>query len=132
LTPLPIPPITSFIVDSVSTLSPGTPATASALFDGTSVRLGFGLPRGFDGNNGTNGADGINGINGTNGIDGQTGAQGLPGEVSNADFTTAINGTSSNTNTVATFPNTAPAGYDQAEHQALIDKTNELINTLRR
>jgi hypothetical protein len=29
-----------------------------------------------------------------------------------SDLTTAINGTSSNTNTVATFPNTAPADYD--------------------
>jgi hypothetical protein len=52
--------------------------------------------------------------------------------VSNADLTTAINGTSSNTNTVATFPNSAPASYDQAEYQALIDKVNELINVLRR
>jgi hypothetical protein len=52
--------------------------------------------------------------------------------VSNADLTTAINGTSSNTNTVATFPNTAPASYDQAQQQALIDKVDELINALRR
>jgi hypothetical protein len=129
MTPL---PVTSFLIDSVTTLSPGAPASASALFDGTSVKLTFGIPRGFDGNNGTNGIDGTNGTNGTNGNDGQPGAQGPPGEVSNADLTPAINGTSSNTNTVATFPNTAAASYDQTQQQALIDKVNELINVLRR
>jgi hypothetical protein len=95
-------PVTDFVVDSTTTLPAGSAATADAAFDGGAVHLNFGIP------------------------------QGDPGEVSNADLTTAIAGTSSNTNAVGTIPNAAAVDYDQGTMQALLDKTNELILALRR
>lgn len=70
------PPFANAIIDSVSTLPPGSPATVSVMFDGANVRFTFGLPAGADG---------------------------APGEVSNAQLATDIAGTSSNTNAVATL-----------------------------
>jgi hypothetical protein len=58
------PPFTSFVVESVATLDPALPATVTAVFDGTNVRLAFGIPRGQQG------------IEGTQGITGATGATG--------------------------------------------------------
>ena len=70
---------------------------------------------------------------GTNGSDGAPGAQGPPGEVSNAQLTSAINGTSNNSNGVATldtaFVNDPPTLADMELMRA---KVNELIQALRR
>lgn len=58
------PAFTSFVVESVTTLDPALPATVTAVFDGTNVRLAFGIPRGQQG------------IEGPQGITGATGATG--------------------------------------------------------
>ncbi len=82
--------------------------------------LQFGIPRGADGSNGTNGNDGA------------PGAQGPPGEVTYAQLTSAINGTSMNSNGVSTLdtvPNDPPTF---ADYEALRAKVNELIGALRR
>jgi hypothetical protein len=52
------PPFTSFVVDSVTSLDPAQPATVTALFDGTNVKLAFGIPRGQQGADGGVGATG--------------------------------------------------------------------------
>ena len=98
------PPFAQAIVDSVTTLDPGNPATVGVSFDGSNVRFTFGLPRGSDG------------------------AQGLPGEISQAQLNSAISGTSANTNGVGTL-DTAFADPDM---EAMRQKLNEMINTMRR
>jgi hypothetical protein len=104
----PGPPFTNAVVDAVNTLNPGDPATVATSFDGTNVHFTFGIPQGF------------------------SGSQGAPGEVSNNQLSTAIAGTSSNSNSVATFLEFAANDYSQAQLQGLIDKVNELITVLRR
>ena len=111
-------------VDSVNTLPPGSAATASAFFDGSTVHLTFGLP---------SGNEGPAGMNGSTGQDGAQGIQGLPGEVTNAALTTAIQGTSNNTNGVATmdnsFVNDPPT---LADMEAMRAAYNTLVLALRR
>jgi hypothetical protein len=48
------PPFANAVVDSVTTLNPGDNATVQTTFDGSNVRFQFGLPRGFNGNDGMN------------------------------------------------------------------------------
>jgi len=104
------PPFANAVVDSVTTLPAGSPATVSVSFDGTLVHFSFSLPAG---QNGANGADGI---------------QGLPGEVTNAALAMSISGTSSNSNAVPTmdtaFSNDPPTLADletmRAAHNALV------------
>ena len=110
-------------VDSVTTLPPGSPATASASFDGSTVHLTFGLP---------SGPQGEPGINGNNGQDGAPGIQGPPGEVTNAALATAIQGTSNNTNGVATLNLVVSDPPTQAEVQSVANKLDEIILALRR
>ena len=55
------PPFTSFVVDGVTTLDPAQPATVTASFDGTNVRLSFGIPRGLEGAPGAPGTPGSDG-----------------------------------------------------------------------
>ena len=111
-------------VDSVTTLPPGSPATASASFDGSTVHLTFGLPSGNQGEPGTNGG---------NGQDGAQGIQGPPGEVTYATLATAIQGTSNNTNGVATldipFTNDPPT---LADFETMRAAYNALVLALRR
>jgi hypothetical protein len=114
------PPFAAAVVDGVTTLNPGESATVGVSFDGSNVRFTFGIPRGADGAPGNNGADGA------------PGPQGPPGEVSNATLATAIAGTSSNSNAVATLGQTADANYQPAQIQDLINKVDELIGALRR
>jgi len=117
-------PFAAAIVDSVTTLPPGNSASVTTSFDGNNVHFQFAIPSGFNGNNGSNGTDGAPGAPGT---------PGAPGEVSNAQLSTAINGTSSNTNAVATidspFVNDPPTLADLETMRA---KMNELILALRR
>jgi len=108
------PPFTNFVVDGVMTLNPADPATVQAIFDGTAVRLSFGIPRG------------------ENGIQGMTGEPGAPGEVSNAQLQAAIDGSSASSNSVAALTLGANPSYDSAQMQEIIAKVNELISALRR
>lgn len=106
------PPFASLIIDSVNTLPAGQPATVGQSFDGTNIHLTFGIPVGADG------------------------AQGLPGEVSAADLTAAIDaavaGSSANTNGVPTLNMTVNDPPSAAEVQAVASKLDDLIMALRR
>jgi hypothetical protein len=104
------PPFAQAIVDSVTTLDPGNPATVGVSFDGSNVRFTFGIPRGNDGSNGSDGS------------------QGPPGEISQAQLDSAISGTSANTNGVSTL-DTAFADPDM---EAMRQKLNEMILNGRR
>ncbi len=105
------PPFAGAVVDSVTTLDPGVPATVSVFFDGSNVRFSFGIPRGSDGS---------------------AGSQGMPGEVSNAQLTSAISGTSNNTNGVGTLVQNADSSYNPQQMQDVLNKMDELILSLRR
>jgi hypothetical protein len=107
------PPFAQAIVDSVTTLDPGNPATVGVSFDGSNVRFTFGIPRGNDGSNGSNGSDG---------------SQGPPGDISQAQLDSAISGTSANTNSVSTLD----TGFADPDMEALRQKVNEMILNGRR
>ena len=104
------PPFAQAVVDGVTTLDPGNPATVGVSFDGSNVRFTFGIPRGNDGSNGSDGS------------------QGPPGEISQAQLDSAISGTSANTNNVSTL-DTAFADPDM---EAMRQKLNEMILNGRR
>ncbi len=110
-------PFTNFLIDGVTTLNPTDPATVAANFDGSAVRLLFGIPRGNDGNNGGQGDQGI---------------QGPPGEVTNAQLTAAINETSHNSNAVAALGMTVSDPPTQSEIQMIADRFDQLLTALRR
>ncbi len=101
------PPFAQAVVDGVTTLDPGQPATVQTNFDGSNVRFTFGIPRGNDGSNGNDGA---------------------PGEVSQAQLNSAISGTSNNTNSISTLD----SGFADADLEALRQKLNEMILNGRR
>jgi hypothetical protein len=96
--------ITGAQVDSVASLNPTDPASATASYDGSIVHFSFGIPRGIDGTNGA------------------------PGEVSNVALDAAIGGTSSNSNGVGT----PDMPFADPDDEALRGKVNELIAALRR
>jgi hypothetical protein len=108
------PPFANAVVDSVTTLNPGDPATVTVSFDGVNVHFSYGIPKG------------------TNGSNGSDGAQGPPGEVTNVALAGAINGTSSNSNAVATLGLVVSDPPTQPEMQSLANKVDELILALRR
>ena len=108
------PPFANAVVDAVNTLQPGENATVSVSFDGTNVHLTFGIPRGQEG------------------VQGMPGIDGAPGEVTNAQLTAAIGGTSSNTNAVSTMGLAVSDPPTQSEVQQLASKLDELITALRR
>jgi hypothetical protein len=64
---------------------------------------------------------------------GDVGVQGIPGDVTNLDLATSINGTSNNTSAVATldtpFANDPPS---LADTELMRGKYNELVLALRR
>ena len=64
------------------------------------------------------------------------GSQGPPGEVTNADLasalSSAISGTSNNTNSVSTLGIIVSDPPTQSEMQSIANKLDELINALRR
>jgi hypothetical protein len=90
---------------------PGTPAYVTVTFDGTDVHFIFGIPTGPQA---------------------PAGADGAPGEVTLAQLNTAVAGTSSNTNAVATLGLIVSDPPTQAEMQSLANKVDELILALRR
>jgi hypothetical protein len=118
--------ITNVVVDAVTTLDPGQPATVEVNVSGHTLHLTFGIPRGADG------APGGTGSSGNDGGPGPQGPPGPPGEVTTADLASAITGTSANSNGVATLGLSASAGYDASDLQAVIGKLNELITAMRR
>jgi hypothetical protein len=105
-------------VDGVTTLDPGQQATVDVTFDGSNVRFQFAIPRGNDGSNGSDGS------------------QGPPGEVSQSQLdsaiSSAINGTSANTNGVSTLGQTADSSYNQSQMQDVLNKLDEFLNAARR
>ena len=109
------PPFANAVIDSVNTLAPGEPASVWVSFDGTNVHFTFNIPRGAQG---------------------EQGIQGSPGEVTNAAMASAISsaiaGTSNNTNGVALLNLTVSDPPAQAELQAVANKIDELINAQRR
>lgn len=107
------PAFANAMVDSVTTIDPGQPASVNVGFDGNTVRFTFALPRGNDGIQGQQGNDG---------------PQGPPGEVTGAQLNSAISGTSNNTNSVATLD----TPFADADMEALRAKMNEMILTARR
>ena len=104
------PPFAQAVVDGVTTLDPGNPATVGVSFDGSNVRFTFGIPRGNDGSNGSDGS------------------QGPPGEISQAQLDSAISGTSANTNGVSTLD----TGFADPDMEAMRQKLNEMILNGRR
>ena len=108
------PPFANALVDGVTTLNPGDPATVQTSFDGSNVHFQFGIPRGPNGN------------------DGGSGPQGPPGEVTSMQLNSAINGTSNNSNAVNTLVMTVSDPPTVGEVQAIASKLDELILTLRR
>lgn len=104
------PPFAQAIVDSVTTLDPGNPATVGVSFDGSNVRFTFAIPRGNDGSNGSDGS------------------QGPPGEITQAQLNSAISGTSNNTNGVSTLD----SPFADPDMEAMRQKLNEMILNGRR
>jgi hypothetical protein len=74
------PPFTNFMVDGVTTLDPGEPATVTANFNGSAVQLSFGIPRGNDGSEGAPGPPFANAV-----VDGVTTLD--PNEPASVDVT---------------------------------------------
>ncbi|WP_395715720.1 hypothetical protein [Prosthecobacter sp.] len=160
------PPFTNFVVDNVTQLPPGSWPNVSANFDGNAVRLNFGIPQGTEGPQGSQGpqgppfagtvVDGVTTLNpwdaayvntsfdgynvrftfgiprGQNGSDGGPGPQGPPGEVTQMQLNSAINGTSNNSNAVGLLGMTVSDPPTVGEVQAIASKLDELINALRR
>jgi hypothetical protein len=137
------PGLTAVVVDGVSTVNPGDPATVLLSLIGSTLHFSFGIPRGDEGVQGLTGADGPMGAVGPMGPDGPAGdpggppgpegPQGPPGEVSAAELADAISDTSSNSNGVpeldTPFVNDPPTLADMELMRA---KMNELILALRR
>jgi hypothetical protein len=157
------PPFAQAVVDGVTTLNPGDPATVQTNFDGSNVRFQFGIPRGSDGSDGAQGpqgppfaqavVDGVTTLNpgdpatvqtnfdGSNvrfqfgiprGSDGSDGAQGPPGEVSLTDLNNGLLNTLNQCSNVSNGVSTITNGYTDPEAEELRQKVNELIAALRR
>jgi hypothetical protein len=95
------PPFANVVIDSITTLDPGTNASVTVYFDGTLVHLSFAIPRGMQG---------------------EQGIQGAPGEVTNAAMTSAISSaitdTARNPIGIAPFTGTFSDPVTPAEMQA--------------
>lgn len=102
------PPFAQALVDAVNTLNPGDSATVSVSFDGTNVHFTFGIPRGAEG------------------------VQGPPGEVTNAQLTSAIATTAQNPSGVAPLSQSADSNYNQGQMQQVMDKLDEVLNAIKR
>jgi hypothetical protein len=112
--------ITGAVIESVTTLPPGNPASATVSLAGSELRFTFALP------------EGAVGPVGQTGNDGQQGPQGPPGEVSQTDLNNAtlnmLNQSSNVTNNVSELP----SGFSDPDAETLRLKMNELILALRR
>ena len=112
--------ITGAVVESVSTLPPGNPATATVSLVGGELRFSFALP------------EGATGPIGSTGNDGQQGPQGPPGEVTQTDLNNGLLNTlsqsSANSNAIDVLANS----FSDPDAEALRLRMNELILALRR
>jgi hypothetical protein len=142
-------PFSNIVIDSVSTLNPGDAAFVTTGFDGFTVHMNVGLPRGQDGPPGPpfaqvvidtvstlpfdQAATASTFFDGTNVHLSLGLPQGLPGEVTLSALTAGLDGTSANSNAVDTldvpFSNPLPTPMDLEVIRA---KLNELILALRR
>jgi hypothetical protein len=93
------------VIDGVTTLNLGEPATVSVTFDGTYVHFSFGIPRGADG---------------------------APGEVTTAQVDAAISGTAVNPINVSPLYISISDPPTQSEVQQMLDRMNQLISALYR
>ncbi len=151
-----VPVVTAAQVDSVTTGSPGDPAGVTASVTGDTLHLGFTLPKGDTGPQGPPFAAAV--VDGVTTLPANAGATvtatfdgttvhfdfgiptGVPGEVSAAQLTDAVNNalgsalsnSSANTNAVALLNLAAGTSSVQAELQALGNKLDELILAMRR
>lgn len=140
--------VTSAVVDAVTTLPPGSPASVGVSVSGSVLHLSLALPQGMDGAAGPPGADGAPGPEGPQGMsgadgppgpqgaEGAPGPQGPPGEVSQMTLDAAVAGvmgaSSNNSNAVGTLNQSAEASYSPTQMQDVMSKLDELINALRR
>jgi hypothetical protein len=99
------PPFAQAVIDGVTTLDPGQPATVSVTFDGTYVHFAFGIPRGADG---------------------------APGEVTTAQLTSAIATTAANPMNISPLNITISDPPTQGEVQQILSRMNDLISALYR
>jgi hypothetical protein len=123
--------VTSAVVDSVTTLSPGSPAVVSVSVSSGTLHLSFELPRGNDG---------PTGAPGTNGSDGAPGAQGPPFANAIVDAVNTLNPGEPATvgvsfdGTNVRFNFGLPRGNDGAAglpgEVSQVDLNNGLLNTL--
>jgi hypothetical protein len=105
------PPFAQAIVDEVTTLNPGEPASVSVTFDGSYVRFTFSIPRGNDGSNG---------------------ADGTPGEVPTAQLDAAIATTALNPTAIQPLAINFSDPPTAAELTQAQDRFNELLAALQR
>ena len=122
-----VPNITSVVIDGVTTLPPGDPASVTASIIGTVLHLSFGIPEGEQGPAGAVGGDGPQG---------PPGPAGPPGEVTTTDLNNAITASetamtansSANSNAVSTLDTPFP----DPDSEALRVAFNGLVGVLRR
>lgn len=137
--------VTAAVVDAVTTLPPGSPASVGVSVSGSVLHLSFALPQGMEGAagpQGTDGAAGAEGPPGPSGADGPPGPSGAegppgpPGEVSQMTLDAAVAGvlgaSSNSSNAVGTLNQSAEASYSPTQMQDVLSKVDELINALRR
>lgn len=105
------PPFATAVVDGVTTLNPGDPASVNVTFDGTNVHFTFGIPQG---------AQGIQGY------------QGPPGEVTTSQLDTAIATTALNPSSVSPLNISFSDPPTPGELVQVQDKLNELLSALQR
>ena len=107
--------LTTAQVDGVNTLPAGSAASVNISVSGGTLHFTFDLPQGNDG---------------------PTGATGQPGKVTQTDLNNAMQNTlgqtSNNSNGVGNLSMNADPAYDQNQMQAVMQKLDELINSLRR
>ena len=112
------PPFANAVVDGVTTLNPGDPATVGTTFDGSNVHFTFGIP------GGATGADGPPGAQGPQGNDGPQGPQ---GEVSAQQLSDAIATTARNPNGIGPFG----GGFSDPPTQGELQFFAAYVETLR-
>ena len=136
------PPFATAVVDGVTTLNPGEPATVNTYFSANMVHFTFGIPRGADGTNGVDGVPGAQGPQGIPGEEGPQGPQGIQGPQGPAGEVTAQQladglastlasanaGSSANSDAVGTLD----APFADPDAEALRVKVNELLLAMRR
>jgi hypothetical protein len=118
--------ITDAVIESVTTLPPGNPASATVSLVGSELRFTFALPEG------ATGPAGQTGSTGNDGQQGPTGAQGPPGEVSQTDLNNATLNMLSQSSNVTNNVSELPSGFSDPDAETLRLKMNELILALRR